>query len=93
LRQGVVRTLRRELVIPGADVLADVTAEDPVAHIPVLRGIDLPSMLDGEVGDAQTTVEYPFGREGIGGASLEAARAGSASIGIEGSIQPEVEVG
>src|SRR5204863_2670809 len=45
------------LAVPGADVLADVAAVEPVADLRLECGVDVGAVLDGQVGDAPPRVE------------------------------------
>jgi len=70
------------LAVVGADVLADVAAEDVAAHgsAEVLR--DGAAELDGEVGDAAAGVEEVGLDQGFSGAGVEAEGAGAAAVGL-----------
>ena len=71
----------RSAAVPGADVLADIAAEDlPADGLAKLLG-DGALLLDGEVGDAARGVHLVRGHERVGGAGVDAARAASAAIG------------
>ncbi len=65
---------RQRAPVPGADLLADVAAERPVAEPrPALRR-DRAAVLDRPVGDAAVGVEPAGRRQGAGRAGVEAAR-------------------
>ena len=70
--------------IPGADVLADIASKDMVAHFRAMRLWDWAFEFNREVRDAEPGIELPSalsGHEGRGGAGVDAARAGSATVG------------
>src|SRR5205823_4192983 len=54
------------LAVPGADVLADVATEDPVAELVGERVGDRSLVLDGPVADAAAGVELVGTGEGVG---------------------------
>ena len=60
-------------MIPGADILADVAAEDLAADGRAEFFGDGAALLDGEVGDAAGGVHLARGDEGVGGAGVDAA--------------------
>ena len=68
--------------VPGADLLADVAAEDPVPHQLArrLRG-SAPAVLDRPVADAAVAVEAVGLGEGAGRAGVQAAGAAPAEVG------------
>jgi hypothetical protein len=68
-------------VVDGADLLADVAAEDVVADQRTQLQRDGAAVLDGEVRDAAAAIEHIRGDEGAGGAGVEAARRRSRSMG------------
>jgi hypothetical protein len=92
LQQRVVG-LRRELEVPGADILAHIAAEHPITHQRCNGWIDLAAVLDRQVGDAPATVEHARFGEGARGTGVEAACAAAAAIRLEGRVQSELEVG
>lgn len=67
--------------VPGADLLADIAAEEPVAHSVAQLHRGEFARFDGEVRDAPAGVEHVRGREGVGGTGVEAAGAGAAVAG------------
>src|SRR5277367_6179629 len=67
--------------IPGADVLADVAAEDLAADGGTEIFRDASLLLDCEVGDAAGGIHLVRGDEGVGGAGVDAAGAGAAAVG------------
>src|SRR5690606_7647025 len=71
--------LRR--AIEGADLLADVAAEDPAPDRRPQRARDGAAQLDGEVGDAAARVERVGVDEGARGAGVEAGAAAAAAGG------------
>src|SRR5262249_2539422 len=82
-RQAGIR--RRPFVaIPGADLLADVAAEDPVLERGPERGWDGAAVLDREVGEAAPRV-HGVSLERARGARGQAARARAAGVGREGN--------
>lgn len=64
--------------LEGADVLADIAAEDPVAELPAQVTVDPALVLDGVIADAQARIQDEGGGKGIGRAGLQAARTGPA---------------
>lgn len=82
----------RRFAVVGADLLADVAAEDPVAHAWLQVGRNVAAMLDGEVRNAARGV-HPVGvGEGVRGTGVEAAGAGAAVVGLR-RVWGEVEGG
>ena len=77
MHRGPAVTLGRLIV--RADVLADVTAEDPVGHGLVVALVDGASMLDRQIADAPRRVDRP-GRDGVRGARLDTPRARAAGV-------------
>ena len=69
-------------MIPGANILADVAAEDLAADAVAEIFGDGAALLDGQVGDAAGGVHL-IRREGLRGAGVDAAGAGSAAVGSE----------
>ena len=76
--------------VPRANRQAIVTAIYPVAHGHAKLGIDMPLMLDGEIGDAAPRVEPVGAEKGIGRADVEARAALAAMIGL-GGIGRQIE--
>ncbi len=74
--------------VPGADVLADVAAEDLAAHGFAQFCGDGALLFDGEVGDAARGIHLVWRDEGVGGAGVDAAGAGAAAVGgdLQGSV-------
>jgi hypothetical protein len=66
--------------VPGADVLADVTAKDLSADEGAEIFGNRAFFLDGEVGDAAGGVHLVRSDEGVSGAGVDAAGAGAAAI-------------
>ncbi len=81
------------VVVPGADVLADVAAEDPVLHLGTQVGGDGLLELDGEVADAARSVEDVGLDKGVGWAGIEAGGTGAAVVGGVGGVVVEESVG
>ena len=71
----------RSAAVPGADVLADVAAEDVRADAGAMLLRNRAAQLDREVGDAERRVEPLPGHDGRGRAGVDAARAGAAAVG------------
>ena len=71
---------RRHAVVPGANVLAHVAAEYPVAHSCAERFRDLLSMLDRQVADALRGVEHVGLWKGVCGTRIETGSARAAVI-------------
>src|ERR1039457_4787700 len=69
--------------VPGADVLADVAAEDVRTDGGATLQGDGGAELDGEVRDAEGGI-YAGGKDGGGGAGIDAALAGAAGGGGRG---------
>ena len=69
-------------LVPRAGGQAVVAAIDAVADGGTKLARDRPLVLDGEVGDAAPRIEPVGGREGVGGAGVEAGAAGAAMVGL-----------
>ena len=82
----------RESLGPGANLIADVAAEDPTLHMGGDVGRDGSAVLDGVVGEAAGGVEEPWLNECAGWACVEAASATTTMIGIERSIGRKLQV-
>src|SRR5690606_4891916 len=68
-----------EAEVPGADLLAGVAAEEPVA----LQAVRYRApVLDGLVGEAADRVDHVGPREGVGGAGALAGGAGAAEVAV-----------
>ncbi len=62
--------------------MANVAAAQPVTHACMQGRVDGRAVLEGEIADAARGVEaVAFGRDGIGGASVDAAGAVGAMVG------------
>src|SRR5579859_8040053 len=82
---GITRD--RSACIPGTDVLADVAAEDLVAHLSAGFVGDGAAQLDCEICDAKAGIYGPFGtlrltsgHDGGGGAGIDTTGAGAAMV-------------
>ena len=84
MKPGLAR--RRREAIPWADVLADVTAEDPVAHERTQLARDGAAQLDREVGDAAPRVHAIRCDDGPRGTRIEAAVAAAAMLALERQV-------
>src|SRR5215469_6142240 len=71
----------RRLAIPGTDALARIAAELPRPEPALQRGIDVATVLDGQVRDAASGVEHVGRHEGLRGAGIEAGAAAPAAVG------------
>ena len=74
----------RRATVPGADVLADITAKDVLAEVFAQLYRGRLARLDGVVRNAEAGVELPtafVGNDGGGGAGVDAARATAAAVG------------
>src|SRR5436305_1872423 len=81
IRKRVCLRTMGQTLGPGADVLADVAAEDLVADGRAQFRCDLASFLNGEVSDAAARIHFSRRDEGLSGAGIQAARATSAAVG------------
>src|SRR5437764_981970 len=70
-------------LVPGADLLADVAAEHPVAHSGTQLGRDWAAVLDREVRDAAGGVELTRADDRLRRAGVEARAAGAAVLVYE----------
>src|SRR5262249_30909093 len=77
----------RRFAVPGAHVLTDVAAEDPVPHARTQVRRDRLSQLDGQVADAAPGVQLIRTRGCLRGASIDASRTGAAVVGFEGLVR------
>ena len=85
---GSAREIRifgdRSARVPRADVLADVAAEDVIAHAGAQFLRNRPAQLDGQIRDAAARVQLssrlPCGHDRVRRTSLDAARAAPAAI-------------
>src|ERR1700751_1129862 len=68
------------LIIPWADVLTDVAAEDLAADGSAQIFGDCTFLFDGEVGNAARCVHLAWSNEGVSRAGVDAAGAGAAAI-------------
>ena len=76
--------------IPGADDLAIITAEDAVTHRGAILFWNGAKMLDGEIRDAFTRIDFKGGDNGICGAGFDTAGTLAAMVGdrLAGDIDP-----
>src|SRR2546426_9201247 len=88
------RILRRarKAHIPGTHVLADVTAEEPIAHLLALRLRKLSVVLDREIRDTRPRIEIARPDECLCRARIETAPARAAAVRFERQIRREVGV-
>jgi len=82
----------RGLRVVGADLLADVAAEDVDAHQRPEVARDGPLEFNGQVGDAATGIHDVGTHEGVGRTGLEAEGALATAV-PDGRIRGEVQVG
>src|SRR5271155_809078 len=71
----------RRLAVPGTHILADVAADDSIAHGGAKLVGNRSAEFDGEIGDAAARVEHIRRGERLRGAGIETARASTAEIG------------
>ena len=71
----------RGFAIPGADVLADVAAEDVASHAVAQVLGDGAALFDGEIGNAAVGIELVGREKRVRGTGVEAASAGAAAVG------------
>ena len=82
--------------IPGADHLANVASESPIADEGAQFGWDVVFELNGEIGYAAAGVERTVGEDALGGAGGDAARARATMVGdhrkvwFEGKIKQDL---
>src|SRR3989441_9430329 len=86
-RQAGVERLARKTHVPRADVLANVTAEQPVPDLRRLRLGEFAAVFDREIGNAGARVEIVWPGERLRRTGVEAAPARPAAIGFEGQIR------
>ena len=67
-------------MVPGADILTDIAAVEPVAELGVEFIGDGGGVLDREVGDTFPCVELIWGGDCAGGTGIEATTTGAAAI-------------
>src|SRR5499427_5273868 len=72
---------QRRLPVPWADALAGIAAELPGSELPREGGLDLSTVLDGQVRDAPARVQHVGRDEGLRRAGVEAGATASAAIG------------
>src|SRR5215475_46645 len=80
------------LVVPGTNVLADVAAEDVVAHGGPQLLWNFASLFNREIGDTQTGIEFARGRDRLCRTCVNAAGTASAAI-RRGKVRRKVERG
>src|SRR5580658_6261476 len=71
----------RRLAVPGAHILADVAADNSIAHWSAKLVGNRSAEFDGEIGDAAARVEHIRRGERLRGAGIETARTSAAEIG------------
>src|ERR1700722_7756316 len=71
----------RSFPVPGADILADVAAEQVAPHTGSHLFGNFAALLDREIGNAQVGIELVGRDQRVGGAGLDAARAGATAVG------------
>src|SRR5215510_7053393 len=84
--------LRRREAIPRADLLTDITSEDPITDQRTQPSGDVVLQFNGKVGDAACSLNGPVGQDALGGASLNAACASPALIGNKRRIRFQFEI-
>src|SRR5512135_3035672 len=78
--------------VPGADCLADVAAEDPIAKARPQGSGNILLELDGQVGNAATRVDGTVWQDAIGRAGVDAARTGATLVCRERRIRLKLEI-
>src|SRR5262252_4517219 len=71
----------RRLPVPRTDALAGIAAELPGSELPREGGLDIATVLDGQVRDAPARVQHVGRDEGLRRAGVEAGATASAAIG------------
>jgi hypothetical protein len=72
--------------IPRADLLADITAKNPVSHLAAILNWNSPFVFDGQVRNAGAGVDSPVWQDAAGRASLDAAAAAPALVSEKGLV-------
>ena len=81
------------MLIPRANVLANVAAKNPVADIlPKLLG-DSATQLNSEVADASRRVQHVRLRERVGGTCVQASRTCAAVIQLKSFVVFQFQIG
>src|SRR5438270_3491929 len=78
------------LVVPGADVLANIAAKDVLAHGWPQLFRNCAALFNGEIGNAKTGIELARGHNGLRRAGVNAARTASATVG-RGDVRGKIE--
>src|SRR5262245_28030148 len=79
--------------VPRANVLANVTAEDPIDNAGAQFARHFITQFNREVTDAPRGVEYIRLRKRLGRTSIEACAAGSAMIGFMRRVVVQLNIG
>src|ERR1041385_275921 len=85
-REPLVLRGGRKADVPRAHVLADVTAEQPLADLGALAVREFSAVLDREIRNARARIEIAGRDECLRRACVETAGAGAAAIGLKGQI-------
>ena len=90
--EGANRRRGSEPLVPGAYLVADITAKHPSVHSFCDLLGDRPAVLNGLVGDALGSVEESGFHKSMGWAGVEAASATTTVIRVERRVGDEVQV-
>src|SRR6267378_7663434 len=71
----------RRFAVPGTHVLADVATENMPAHLRAQGFGDVTALLDGQIRNAQTRIEFAGCDKRVRGAGVDTARTASATVG------------
>jgi len=73
-------------MVPGANPLAEVAAEDPIPNIGAQIQRNDAFVFDCQIGDAAAAVDGAVGKDAGSGTDLQAASAAAAVVGGEGRV-------
>ena len=77
---------RGKAQVPGANLLTDVAAENPVTHLGAQVDGNGVLKFDRQIGDTTAGIQCAVGQDAVRGAGLDAARATAAMVSLEGGV-------
>ncbi len=77
--------------VPWTNLLTDVAAKYEIVDLWTQLFGDLCLVLNGQIRDAQICIERTVWQDGLGGASVDAARAGAAMVACKGRVCGEFD--